>query len=150
MAIKQLSQASAYNPGASLWICPDQPNSKWYLKLDWYLNFQISRLEKHNKQFLSKDLETIILKTELDIEKQIVPDEKHTLVSSYLNLPCRWLIVQPYENNPKEWCLKIKHSWQSLKEPSLRVFLPTGLNASDFTEVWRSITSFDDLTVVLD
>lgn len=43
MAIKQLSYHTAFTPGSDLWIFSDKKTSFWTKKVDWYLNFQVSK-----------------------------------------------------------------------------------------------------------
>lgn len=150
MSIKQLSQASAYNPGSSLWVMPNREKSKWTHKTDWYLNFQFSRSLKHTKEELSQDVIYILDQTDLTLTKKITTSKEQFLIPANLNLPCRWVLICPYKDNISDWCLKIKETWTSLTEPSLRIFLPTGLSSSEFSESWRAHSNFDDLTVVLD
>ncbi|MBX2988972.1 MAG: hypothetical protein KF802_13870 [Bdellovibrionaceae bacterium] len=145
-----LSAASAFNPGNDLWIVPDADNSRWVLKLDWYLNFQIQQAGRHAPSELSGGMNELL--GEIDWPApQIPPQKKNPLMISVdSRLPARWLVVVPHPEPLSDWIARLLEVWGGLRKPSLRVFLPTGLPAGRFNEEWKRHSHFDDMTLVLD
>lgn len=150
MSASVLSQASALNPGSDLWIVPDLEKSQWTAKLDWYLNFQICKSARHETPQLSSFVSEVLAESEL--EKIPVPTTKSwpLMIASERLLPCKWVVVVPWNGSISSWAEKSFEVWQNLKEPSLRVFLPPGQSTGSFEGSWNSYRGTQDFTVVLD
>lgn len=150
MTLSVLSQASALNPGSSLWVIPDLEKSHWTAKLDWYLNFQICKSSRHSLKNLPPALSQFLNDSEL-ADKSLPSNPSYPLmIATEELLPNKWTVVIPWENDMTKWREQVFKIWQDLKEPSLRVFLPPGQNAGDLQTPWRNRESFEDFTVVLD
>ncbi len=150
MALSVLSQASALKQGAQLWVLPDISNSRWTVKIDWYLNFQICKAQRHTLRELPDFVEKVI--TDTGIEKPAIKYDEHStlLIASEHLLPNKWVALVPVHKNYAQWAKQVFETWASLQTPSLRVFLPAGYSAGDFNEHWRSHDKFEDFTIVLD
>jgi len=138
------------NSGADLWVIPNIEKSKSAQKLDWYMNFQISRAKEHKTSELSSEMKKILAKCGTS-EIQIKKNNSNTIMfdSSHL-LPNRWLVVVPENKQSTNWIDQIAQIWVDLRKPTLRVFLPTGLSSGEFQKIWRENQTFDDFTVVVD
>lgn len=145
-----LSQASAYNPGHDLWILPESHRSRWVLRLDWYLNFQMTKASRHQSLGLSHALLDLLNRTELPIPEVEMNSESPLLVSTDGLLPTRWLAQVGPSENLEAWSRKIQQLWLGLGRPSFRLFLPTGLSAGAFSEVWSRVETHEEYGVVLD
>lgn len=145
-----LSLASAFNPGSDLWILPEFPNSRWTAKIDWYLNFQIVRAARH----LSPELRnfTLYVQKETGLETYQPPVLKTAplMINSEAFFPNKWVVVVPAADNFSHWVRQVSDIWKNLKNPSLRIFLPTGQNAGSLHTEWQNHHTFEDLTLVLD
>jgi hypothetical protein len=150
MAITILSQASSLNPGADLWIIPDETSSKFSQKIDWYMNFQFLKNQLHTKRSINNELRFILNECELSPITSAEAKHPGLLVSSSELLPNRWILQIPYSQNTESWCQFIIQIWQGLKQPTLRIFLPTGLSTGDFQRIWGQIQSFNDFSIVVD
>lgn len=150
MALSVLSQASALNPGSDLWILPDAGNSRWTVKIDWYLNFQICKAERHHSRALPEYVAEVL--SETGLERPVLRYASHAplLIPSQNLLPNKWIAILPLHKSYSQWVADIAQSWESLQNPSLRVFLPPGQNAGSFHGLWQSHHKFEDFTVVLD
>jgi hypothetical protein len=137
-----LSQASALNPGADLWVVADLNHSKWTSKLDWHLNFQIAKASRHKSPELSPFLKEALEQTGQQ-ELRFDVDGAPLLIQSESLLPNKWILIVPYAGDMKAWLSRISKAWTDLKKPSIRIFLPTGQSASQ-------VTQFEDITLVLD
>lgn len=150
MAISVLSQASALNPGAELWIMADASNSRWTLKVDWYLNFQVTKSSRHQTANIDSYLRDVIEATELDQQKIAISSNDPLLIPCENLLPCRWAAMIPLHQSYAAWVHEIAKVWKSLGHPALRIFLPAGQNAGSFNELWQTHHKGEDFTVVLD
>jgi len=127
-----LSLASCYNPGADLWILPERKSSTLTQKLDWYLNFQISRAAKHETQELPERVTQILSKTGLPHLDFIETKKESLLIPSSQLLPNRWVVVIRGSDDFESWVELAFKRWTELRQPSLRLFLPAGKDLSDF------------------
>jgi hypothetical protein len=150
MALSVLSQASALNQGAQLWALPNISNSRWAVKIDWYLNFQICRAQRHISRELPEFVDHVITETGLDKPILKYDDNSTLLISSEHLLPNKWVALVPLHANYGRWVQQVSETWSSLQKPSLRVFLPAGQSAGDFNELWQTHQKFEDFTIVLD
>lgn len=145
-----LSSASAFNPGSDLWIVPDSANCHWTQKLDWYLNFQIIKGQRHLSPEIRIFTKLIQKETGLESYEQSLPKGAPLMVTSEAFFPNKWVVVVPMAENFSLWVRQISGIWENLKHPSLRIFLPTGQNAGSFNKEWQAHHAFEDFTVVLD
>lgn len=145
-----LSLASAFNPGSDLWIAPDSDHSRWTQKLDWYLNFQIIKNQRHLSPETRNFTKLIQKETGLEAYDHTIAKNAPLMMTSETCFPNKWVIVVPMTANFSNWVREVSNIWENLKHPSLRVFLPTGQNAGFFNKEWQNHHSFEDFTLVLD
>lgn len=146
-----LSVASSLNPGHDLWILTEPSLSKWPLRLDWYMNFQIHRSSHHESYRRSEALESLLKSIDWDLPHQPLKENRPLLFGCEGHLPARWLSVIPGASGPLEnWTESIHKVWQGLGEPNFKVFLPAGLQAPLFAEAWKRKSKFEDFSLVLD
>ncbi len=151
MSVTLLSQASAFNPGADLWIIPSTTTqSSWHQRIDWYLNFKLTNSHRYSKSTISETLEEILEETELKSE---IPQLKTTLSSPVMicasqNLPCRWVIEVPTPSD--SWAQQCYVIWKQLNCPTLRVFLPQSILPGQFQEAWLQNSSVEEYSIVSD
>ena len=150
MAVTPLSQASALNPGAELWIAPASVESKWTARLDWYLNFQISRFSRHQPLQRSSHLEAVLNETQLPLPPVPELEAAPLMISSGNLLPNRWVVLIPLteHKNLQNWAEACTKVWDSLGKPSLRIFLPPGETVGAFHQSWQKKSAFEDYTCV--
>lgn len=150
MSANVLSLANAYNPGSDLWIFPELENSDWAQKVDWYINFQIIKNSQRKALPLSDEIQSVLSNTGLDLKKIVSVRPQSLMISTSTWLPNKWLVVVDGSDQLANWTQSVFQTWNRLKKPTLRVFLPTGQNASSFLDHWRELSSFQDMTLVLD
>lgn len=143
-----LSQASSLNPGAELWILPQEDQSNWYARLDWYLNFTLARIELKPEMKISAFLEAV--NQECNLELLNVNPKEPLLISVNQWLPARWVLILPYKEDLQNWTDAIVNQVGSLKTGSLRVFLPRGKRFDEAQPYFEASGLPSDLTVVLD
>ncbi|MBS1971018.1 MAG: hypothetical protein JSU04_11960 [Bdellovibrionales bacterium] len=145
-----LSSASAFNPGSDLWIVPDSASCHWVQKLDWYLNFQIVKSQRHLSPETRNFTKYIQKESGLETYEISLPKDAPLMITSEAFFPNKWVVVVPMTANFGIWVREVLGIWENLKQPSLRIFLPTGQNAGSFNKEWQKLHNFEDFTVVLD
>ena len=150
MSTSILSQAGRFNPGSELWIVPPIQISRQTLQIDWYLNFQISQARLRKKATCSPELSEVLKLTELDFIEDIKSKNNCFMIAAAQQLPCRFVVVIDFDDDLKSWTKDLHQTWIGLGQPSLRVFLPPEITANKWSAAWKSLSSFEEMTVVLD
>jgi hypothetical protein len=150
MPLMTLNQANSLNPGADLWIVPELTQSKGAHKLDWYLNFQLTRATFHKTKDLSAEMKSILVKCDLTEQHFQQKQQPRLMVDSSHLLPNRWLVQVYSAKDFTAWVATIAEIWSGLRKPSMRIFLPTGLSSGEFQKLWHKHHSFDDFSIVVD
>ena len=150
MALIVLSINQSYNPGAELWVVPDFDHSQIATKLDWYNSFLAGKMTRKESRQMDSSLMETLNETELPKFNFETRADDIILIPTQTKFPNRWTAFVPYQDELAVWCEKINKLYLDLKNPTLRIFLPTNLSLSDFTETWRSISSVEDLSIVLE
>lgn len=150
--------SNALSLGSQLWVVPALTESFWARKIDWYLNFQIYKAkdfsqndirplkvkkksvvqipnETKSLNGISNESNSFALDAKVILNPNILPCEGVLSISCYQSgshSPCD-------ENNHKAclmecWGKKIATYWLSQKKPSLKIFLPKGINPQFFIE----------------
>lgn len=145
-----LSAASSLNPGQDLWVLPDKESSRWIMRLDWYLNFQIHRASRHKSFRRSPELNQLLENVEWSLPEEQLSEGQPVLFSCEGHLPARWVALVPGSENLPRWVAKLHSLWQGLGEPRFRVFLPPDGGSAEFSAAWKVHSPFEDFTVVLD
>lgn len=151
LSITVLSSASAYNPGSDIWFIPPLASSSWSQKMNWYLNFQLSRT-KNWKQW---SLPEYLANTVEDIKwAELKPHKWSTnedlLIASSNYLPNKWTLMSIILDDLTIWQKTHYLTMQKLNLKSARFFLPKGISPSQFSESWKRVFpgNDDDLTLV--
>ena len=148
MPIRTLSSHTALVPGADLWIISDLHSSDWTQRLDWYLNFQITKAKSHQTPGLSDEQIDSLKEWELPIyEKGLRQNDVPLMISTEELLPNRQTVILPYNGDITAWLSEAEEIWKSLKKPSVRFFLPDGISKAETVRQWQ-IPETADISVV--
>ncbi|MCB0391677.1 MAG: hypothetical protein KDD58_10305 [Bdellovibrionales bacterium] len=142
-----LFRTGALGPGAKLWITPGGEATEWNKKLDWYLNFQITRASHHIPKTLNKDFLNKIKSYNMSFES-FSPKSDLLMISCEERLPTKMLVIIPFKEDIILWVNEIHQLWLKLLKPSIRIFLPQNFPISDFSNIWPDRTSISDITLV--
>ncbi|MBX3041289.1 MAG: hypothetical protein KF789_11340 [Bdellovibrionaceae bacterium] len=145
-----LSAASSLNPGNDLWILAEPSASRWPLRLDWYLNFQINKASHHQVKKRPDPLNELLSEVDWTLPEIAAQESQPLLISAEGHLPARWIAIVPGSQDVEPWVNAIFKTWKGLGEPSFKVFLPTGLEDNVFSQTWKKRSSFEDFSLVLD
>ncbi len=135
MAIRTIEQSQAFSPGSDLWVIPQNCITPLVRKIDWYMNFQISRSQGHKSEVLAPQLIQIINENALP---NFTPEKvsPNTLLVARQNLPAQWLVTAESSKNKTAWAKNIHSLWKKMGRPHTRVFLSEEISASDFEHSW--------------
>ncbi len=155
-------------PGKDIWIIPPLSQSEWSQKIDWKLNFQISRSQYFQTPKISDTLETILKSCSLNFENvsettssnktnsdkspfQNLSAEKNEkpqnaskhlqqlLIASQSHLPNRWVVVNNSAQNLDVYLKKCFETLSNFKQLGGKIFLPQGFLISDAQKIWKKI-----------
>ena len=125
MSVKQLSYHTALTPGSDIWILSEKKYSFWTQKIDWYLNFQISKefpridLSYAQRKKLTDQWELPHFKLSMDNKNRVL------MIASERLLPNTKTVILPFINKHLEsWVYEALRVWKNIKYPSLRLFFP--------------------------
>lgn len=147
MAVQIVNRAQALMPGCDLWVIPSESISPLIKKIDWYLNFQLSRAEIHHREELSPEMKSIMHENELPTFYSKPEDQLPLMVLSEERLPVKTVVQMRDMNSKLEWTEFVHNLWQGLNCPTLRVFLPINMTPDEFKSTWPGMTK-DDVFVV--
>lgn len=145
-----LSTASAFSSGHDLWVVSDRTHSRWALKLDWYLNFQMLQGERRDPRRLAEPVKALLEESGLPPADSETGESSPMLISADGRLPARWVLFLPMTSDSTNWVSHLAKVWANLQKPSMRVFLPTGLDGLPFTEEWKKHSSLENCALILD
>ncbi len=150
MATTTLSTAQAFSPGSDLWIIANDSPPEILKKIDWYLNFQLTRARRHKATSLAPQMKSILTENPIPNIEFNRPENSSLLILANGQLPCQFVLVHGDENGSsgKKWSQSIYDAWVKLKKPTVRVFLPKAVTSSQFLQGWGSGDDRNDLTFV--
>ena len=123
------------NEGADLWVIANRKNSSWAQKLDWYLNFQISRSTLHASPRLNAEHLKNLEWAETESYEEHWPNSSPMLVGVDGLLPCRILVRIPFNGDGRAWVQEGIEVAQRLNSLRIRFFLPKQIN-SETAQKW--------------
>lgn len=147
MAIQILYRAQAFGPGSDIWILPENEKSPLLKKMDWYLNFQLTRARWHKREEPPPQLKNILNENNLPNFSQEIPAKAPLMIVAENHLPVKAVIEVPGAAKARSWVEQIHKLWDKFEHPQLRVFLPANITVDEFKEAWPGPTNKDILLV---
>jgi hypothetical protein len=111
----------ALAPGADIWLTFPNQNSRWTQKLDWYLNFALSKWEVHVPHRLAPELKAMLYDEELECDDLNLSRDVPLLIASHDTFPNAQFIVLP---STPTCFVKIPSLLGDLRAGSVRIFMP--------------------------
>lgn len=132
---------------SALWVLPPPGKSAWFAKIDWYLNWQLTRGLVHEPRRPSAEL--MRLTRDLDLPAPTATDwtQAPLMVSAHGRLDAEQCVVLAMQGSLHEWLRQIHTVATRLGVQKLRVFLPTGMDRSDALDFWQKISKQDTLEI---
>lgn len=139
MGINILDANQALTAGADLWVIEPPENGGWPLRIDWLLNFQGLRSDKHQPPQINSELFEILQATGLENNRKFTALDTPLLIGSDQHVPCRYVVV--FRNH---WAIsKLAELARLLKINTLRLFPTKSQNADQILK--QDLSSAQDL-----
>jgi len=136
MAVQILNRAQAFASGSDLWVVPDGDENPLLKRMDWYLNFQMSRARRHISHDISPQLKTIINDNTMPNFLPELPEKTALMIASENHFPVKTIVEIPRANKVEAWVEKVHEIWLKLDRPALRVFLPNKITPAEYQDFW--------------
>lgn len=148
MSFTVLTRMTAFSSGANLWILPDINSSPWSQKVDWEVGFQAAKAKGYVAPDTPPAIQEITKELKLKIDDYRQPKNAPLLLASENFLPNKMTVFIEVPKNKSEWILKVSEVWKQLNYPELRVFLPDGIDVSEFKSNWPNPGFDREISVV--
>lgn len=124
----------------SLWVLPPPNHSAWFAKIDWYLNWQMTRGLTHEPRQPSAAL--IRLARDHGLPDPVVGNTSPVplMVSARGRLNAEQCVVMGAPENLADWLKRIHALIQTLNQSSARVHLPSGATRQKAHELWKNLS----------
>ncbi|OFZ12422.1 MAG: hypothetical protein A2Z20_06655 [Bdellovibrionales bacterium RBG_16_40_8] len=136
MAINIMLRAQSFVPGCDLWIISRDDRSGLYRKIDWYLNFQLTKAHNHKTEESASQLKTIISENNMPNFSPELISPAALMVVAEDHFPVKSIIEIAAVVSPAIWVKQVHQIWTSIGKPTLRVFLPQKISADEFKLNW--------------
>ncbi|NQY99728.1 MAG: hypothetical protein HRT45_03545 [Bdellovibrionales bacterium] len=136
MSIKVLTSPNAFSSGAQLWITPQPEHSPWTKRIDWYLNMQMRRAEKHQHREIHSDLKQTLIENELPEFDFPADKSAPLLIGCQGHLPVEAIVRVPFLDKQADWFDALRKIWAELERPQVRLFLPDNMNVEQVKSFW--------------
>ncbi|MES2965365.1 MAG: hypothetical protein V4760_15890 [Bdellovibrionota bacterium] len=143
-----LEASQALSNGRITWLVPDLEHSKWAQRIDWYLNFQITRAEPHRPASFAPELQEIMEKWEFEAPAVRLNSVAPLMIASPELVPNHQTVVIPVRGSEAEWVLSCHRVWVGLGRPAVRLFLPEGFKTSSVESRWPKADAEADVELV--
>ena len=122
-----------------LWIFPAPRASRWFARLDWYLNWQMSKGLSYPGLHLPDDIARVADRHGLNVEP-VAPLGGDLLVLPGSLVPAKKCLVIDDGDRPlAAWFAQVAERADQLRARTLRVFLPAGRTREDAAAAWAGI-----------
>jgi hypothetical protein len=146
MALQQLNHAQAFSPGSDLWVLHDDAANPVLSKLDWYLNFQITRARNHQPKDLAPNLRAVLTENAIPSNENKADKNQPLLIRAGAQLPTHFVMIVPAKDL-KKWSETVHEKWLHMQKPKLRIFLPLKMSLEQFGQNWTK-DELSELSVV--
>lgn len=92
MSASSISEIDAFNEGAKLWIIKNDPNLKWWKRLDIHSKYLLSENYLKKERSTVSELQTIINATNLKISKSSLA-QNHLLLGTEDHFLNKWILL---------------------------------------------------------
>lgn len=154
MSMSLLPATQAWTAGSPIWVAALPENSLWSRKLDWSLNFCLTKGLSHRSQPRAIALENLLKTIAWKIPAEMEMNQDPLLIGAAQRLPCDWvLLLKNFSTEKKKLAMGLKTLstvWQQLGQPKLRLFAPTHFEQKDLLESWSKSDLPSDFELILE
>lgn len=129
--------ADPFANACDLWVLPPPRVSAWFSRVDWYLNFQMSKGVAYPGLHLPNETLSLAEEYEVPLPPPSAPDPSAPLlVLSLGRLPTRKCAVVEAKTFGGSWLEKVHAIALNLDAKGVHVFLPAKMAVSEAKKVW--------------
>ncbi|PWU12802.1 MAG: hypothetical protein C5B49_15785 [Bdellovibrio sp.] len=135
-----------------MWVSALPANSAMARRIDWYLNFCLSRGLRHLLPHRSASLERILKEIKWSLPERFHTPEDSLMLAVSQRLPASWVLAL-YDLRPTSYAQALetlRRVWRPMQCPNLRVFLPSNIPRESFESAWKSHELPADADLVLE
>ena len=119
-----------------LWVMPTPRDSRWFARMDWYLNFQMCKGLAYGGLHLPAETYAVAQEHGLPVLSREEHSHTPLLIAPSGRLPTERCVVIERTGELKEWLEKIHKLASGLKIKSLRIFLPKDCELTMAQKLW--------------
>lgn len=126
-----------------LWVLPPPAHSRWFSRIDWYLNWQMSKGLSHQKMKPSVELFRVMEDAGISIQPDPVFPPTPLLVSSTGRVASERCVVIDFKDDLNGWLASVHALCANLKSKHARIFLPQGSETGTAEKIWKKMTPLE-------
>lgn len=131
------SNQDPFSSSSDLWVLPPPRLSGWFPRVDWYLNWQLSKGLAYSGLHLPNETLSLMEEYEKPLTPVSEPDPgRPLLVLSQHRLPARKCVVVESGGGLKAWLERVHQIALDLGSQKAHVFLPAKASLEDAKSVW--------------
>jgi hypothetical protein len=131
----------------SLWVLPTPGHSAWFAKIDWYLNWQMTRGLTHEARQPSTTLMRLTREHGLPDPIPAVTSPVPLMVSARGRVAAEQCVVIGEPENLSDWLKRVHQLIQALNHSSARIHLPTGASRPKADELWKTLSKQSKISI---
>lgn len=130
--------------GSDLWLVADAATSVWSRRIDWHLNFQAMKSERHQSFERPEQIKIIEEQWPHDTFNLKIADRAPLLIASSGLLPCSKTVFITFLGDVNSWVSECVRTWNGLGKPPVRVFLPDLVSPELFQAAWVKVAGISE------
>lgn len=119
-----------------LWVLPPPRLSAWFPKIDWYLNWQMSKGLAYAGLHLPNETHRLAEEFDITLPEPINDPPPPLLILNHGRIPAPKCVVLDVNSRLKGWLERVYEVSENLQAKSIHVFLPTKFEVSEAKEIW--------------
>jgi hypothetical protein len=126
-----------------LWVIPPSAHSQWFARIDWYLNWQMSKGLAFQRQKPPAELLRVLEDAGIAYEPEHASDGAPLMVASGGKVGSERCVVVDFGGKLPAWLHSVHGLCKDLQCRRTRVFLPRGSSKAEAETLWTKLTPLD-------
>jgi hypothetical protein len=143
MASKNPVSPPPLDSNHDLWVIPPSAHSRWFARIDWYLNWQMSKGLAQQRQKPPLELMRVLEDSGLAFEPNMDASAGPLLVGSAGRIGCERCLVLDFKSDVSAWLGLVHKHCSDLLSKRARVFLPHGVSAAAAQAQWKKLSPLE-------
>lgn len=137
MDIAFLTDSQALGPGADIWIVANEKmSSLWTGRLDWLLNFQLEKWNRHETSDLAPELKHILQEEELEFPQVQVNRTSGVLIASSNLLPNTYTF---FAHPEAQWWIRALEYFHEVPNTTCRIFCSNSIKPEEMESSLKKV-----------